>query len=126
VGGLLVIFAYVSVLAPNSFFSGTKPLACLTLLLATTSRILSMTTTQLSWTPAQPLKLTALTYDLNQAGTNLILTNSTSIIIILGAILLFTLLAVVKICYFHQGPLRPTTDNYAQTSSKSSSGIKIS
>jgi len=106
VGGLLVIFAYVAVLAPNTFFLNTKPILwILTVFLLSLIYIITTFSNNPS-TIIHPSIQASPFSESKRTGAELIFINSTSIIIILGIILLIALLAVIKICYYQQGPLR--------------------
>lgn len=106
VGGLLVIFVYVAALAPNTLFSSLKSLIgigataafLLTIILFLTPKDLSYLYDSLS-----------LDYYSQRIKTGIMIVSSSnvSILIGLGLILLINLLAVVKVCYYQQGPLRP-------------------
>lgn len=109
VGGLLVIFAYVSALTPNNYFSSIKPFiifiiyALIIFLFCLPSAML--TPTVLTWRNLLSVKKTVLL-----SGQLLVNPRRVSLIVILGTILLINLLAVVKICYYQQGPLRPHSE----------------
>ena len=111
VGGLLVIFAYVAVLAPNTFFLNAKPI--IWLLFVFTARLARVSTfyTKTTLTLSHPSYSSSPSLELRRTGSDLIFTSSTSLIIILGIFLLVALLAVVKICYYQQGPLRAHSHN---------------
>nr|YP_010580913.1 NADH dehydrogenase subunit 6 [Entemnotrochus rumphii]UZT27098.1 NADH dehydrogenase subunit 6 [Entemnotrochus rumphii] len=105
VGGLLVMFAYVSALAPNSFFSGMKSFLLFVGVFVVLVLMGGMT------------YFKVLNFDVwvNSFGDNkgyvgsgkiLVSPASISLMIALGVILLMNLLAVVKVCYYQQGPLR--------------------
>nr|YP_009318332.1 NADH dehydrogenase subunit 6 [Tegula argyrostoma]AOZ71813.1 NADH dehydrogenase subunit 6 [Tegula argyrostoma] len=105
VGGLLVMFAYVSALAPNTFFSGIKAVtglvASLTLVSAMLFALYVPDFSFLSWTEdlsAQKVSLSS--------GNGIVAPSMVNVVIMLGGILLINLLAVVKVCYYQQGPLR--------------------
>nr|QFG71045.1 NADH dehydrogenase subunit 6 [Pseudorimula sp. RSIO35641] len=106
IGGLLVMFAYVSVLAPNSFFVSAKPMLWLLLSFLITTMAITLSTTQYSWTLTGPPESPAMTQKLSSTGMDLVVSNSTSVVVMLGMILLLALLTVVKICFYQQGPLR--------------------
>ena len=106
VGGLLVIFVYVAALAPNTLFSSLKSLVGIT----TTSVFLLVII--LLFTPKDLSFLydnLSLDYYSERMKTGIIMVSSSNIsmLIGLGLILLINLLAVVKVCYYQQGPLRP-------------------
>nr|AUI11300.1 NADH dehydrogenase subunit 6 [Calliostoma zizyphinum] len=110
VGGLLVMFAYVSALAPNNFFSSAKSVMSFVLLYFF---VLSCFygSTFFSVPLADYVHLVSgneveLFKNMSSSGGVLVNPSSVSLIIILGVILLIALLAVVKICYYQQGPLR--------------------
>lgn len=106
VGGLLVMFVYVAALAPNTLFSSLKSIVgiaatsvfLLTLIFFLTPKDLSFLYDNLS-----------LDYYSESIKTGIIIVSSSNIRILigLGLILLINLLAVVKVCYYQQGPLRP-------------------
>nr|AOV83582.1 NADH dehydrogenase subunit 6 [Phasianella australis] len=107
VGGLLVMFAYVSALMPNNKFSGHffPVLILLSLLfLMIFSALYFMDLSDLSW--QNTLSATKARHHL---GGFLMDPKTISITIILGLILLLNLVAVVKICNPSEksGPLRP-------------------
>nr|YP_010408166.1 NADH dehydrogenase subunit 6 [Septaria lineata]URF21539.1 NADH dehydrogenase subunit 6 [Septaria lineata] len=106
VGGLLVMFVYVAALAPNTLFSSLKSLVGISsvsallfpLILLYTPKDLSFLYDNLS-----------LDYYSENMKTGILMISSSNIsmLIGLGLILLMNLLAVVKVCYYQQGPLRP-------------------
>nr|ARI50076.1 NADH dehydrogenase subunit 6 [Tectus virgatus] len=105
VGGLLVMFAYVSALAPNNFFSGAKVLFTSFITFILISGILVAITVPasslLAWQHATPaIKV------LSSFGGVIVSPSSISLMILMGTVLLINLLAVVKVCYYQQGPLR--------------------
>lgn len=100
VGGLLVIFAYVAALIPNVIyksnylFLGLASLAFLGVLLVLISYFVDLgvlTESGVGW---------------RKKYTGGELANETGMILVLALILLVTLIAVVKICYFRGGALR--------------------
>nr|YP_010713555.1 NADH dehydrogenase subunit 6 [Purpuradusta gracilis]WDA98687.1 NADH dehydrogenase subunit 6 [Purpuradusta gracilis] len=106
VGGLLVMFAYVAALSPNTLFGSGLPLLGFLVLLVPLSVIFyfypikdfSMITTLNNYSEFMYLK---------SFGTELVSPNSVSILIGLGTILLLNLIVVVKICYYQHASLRP-------------------
>nr|YP_010350002.1 NADH dehydrogenase subunit 6 [Clithon corona]UOH96872.1 NADH dehydrogenase subunit 6 [Clithon corona] len=106
VGGLLVMFVYVAALAPNTLFSSLKSLVGV----LTTSAFLLILVSSLT-----PKDLSFLYDNLSldyysesiKTGIMMVSSSNISMLIGLGLILLMNLLAVVKVCYYQQGPLRP-------------------
>nr|YP_009742278.1 NADH dehydrogenase subunit 6 [Polinices sagamiensis]QID90360.1 NADH dehydrogenase subunit 6 [Polinices sagamiensis] len=106
VGGLLVMFAYVSALSPNVLFSGGGAIIFFVILFIV---LLSMTyfypfsdTTVTSY-----YSLYSQMKSLKIYGSQLVSPQIASILVGLGSILLINLIVVVKICYYQQAPLRP-------------------
>nr|YP_010577074.1 NADH dehydrogenase subunit 6 [Tristichotrochus unicus]UZN92192.1 NADH dehydrogenase subunit 6 [Tristichotrochus unicus] len=110
VGGLLVMFAYVSALAPNNFFSSAKSVVRFVVLyLFVLAYFSSGGPLSVSFISHNHLGLGSEIEWLKSsvcAGGALVSPSSISLIIVLGTVLLIALLAVVKICYYQQGPLR--------------------
>nr|YP_010381772.1 NADH dehydrogenase subunit 6 [Perotrochus quoyanus]UDL72160.1 NADH dehydrogenase subunit 6 [Perotrochus quoyanus] len=105
VGGLLVMFAYVSALAPNNFFSGFSSLV-LFLGVVSVLMLVSMTTYFKTSDFSVWSDLFSESKDRIVVGGLLISPSSISLMVALGAILLINLLAVVKVCYYQKGALR--------------------
>lgn len=106
VGGLLVIFGYIAVCSPNVLYSR------------------NLIIRSIGFASALLFIVFVFIYGLNEfivrggrevyrveiyggACTHLYAYRRISIILFLGLVLLLTLLAVVKVCYFFRGPLRP-------------------
>nr|BBB55930.1 NADH dehydrogenase subunit 6 [Oncomelania hupensis robertsoni] len=106
VGGLLVMFAYVAALSPNTLFSGMNAIIFFIALSIIISFILynhyfiDPVKTEIFNTWAETKKLK--TY-----GIELVSPHYVSILIALGTILLLNLIVVVKICFYQHTPLRP-------------------
>nr|YP_010281938.1 NADH dehydrogenase subunit 6 [Turbo cornutus]UKH51317.1 NADH dehydrogenase subunit 6 [Turbo cornutus] len=105
VGGLLVMFAYVSALAPNNFFSSLKSIIGLLISFIVVFLMLVFLYVPdfsfLMWVDEFS------DYKTNFCSGKMVVSPSnSSVIIFLGTVLLINLLAVVKICYYQQGPLR--------------------
>jgi len=104
IGGVLVIFAYVAALTPNLIFS-LKRLYIFPLTILSTTLILSLflpnKITNRNLSMARPAQL------IDATGASLFRTANVRILIFLGCILLLALIAVVKVCHFYGGPLRP-------------------
>lgn len=106
VGGLLVIFVYVAALAPNTLFSRLKSLIGISFL----SVIIFLLLTLLSPTDVSFLYDTlTLDHTSQNTKTGIAIVSSSNVRILIGLalILLINLLAVVKVCFYQQGPLRP-------------------
>ena len=107
VGGLLVIFAYVATLSPNTlfgsaravFFLGGAQLILPPILFFTS--FLDFNTLRSSKSAIADLMF------LKTCGVQLVSPITISILISLGLILLINLVVVVKICYYQQRALRP-------------------
>nr|UVI60493.1 NADH dehydrogenase subunit 6 [Haliotis sp. 1 KW-2022]UVI60506.1 NADH dehydrogenase subunit 6 [Haliotis sp. 1 KW-2022]UVI60519.1 NADH dehydrogenase subunit 6 [Haliotis sp. 1 KW-2022]UVI60532.1 NADH dehydrogenase subunit 6 [Haliotis sp. 1 KW-2022] len=105
VGGLLVMFAYVAALVPNSiflgfwvffgFFCGVGLSVWLYVVLYVQDYKV------ISW-----LSGVGMSKFLFSSGSGLVNPSGVSIMVVLGVVLLINLLAVVKVCYYQQGPLR--------------------
>nr|YP_010241784.1 NADH dehydrogenase subunit 6 [Varicospira cancellata]QTI82472.1 NADH dehydrogenase subunit 6 [Varicospira cancellata] len=106
VGGLLVMFAYVAALSPNTLFKKNYPFIMFLLSIPMIMSIfyfhsfldLNSTTYVSSFSENKYLK----TY-----GTQLVSPNMISVLIGLALILLINLVVVVKICFYQYAPLRP-------------------
>nr|YP_010507436.1 NADH dehydrogenase subunit 6 [Dracogyra subfuscus]UXG19107.1 NADH dehydrogenase subunit 6 [Dracogyra subfuscus] len=105
VGGLLVMFAYVSALSPNVYFSG-KNLTPMFLILWTITGISFFSLFFSDTAFINTMLETSFTVSNSSMGEKLVIPSRISIMVGLGIILLLNLLAVVKICYYQQGPLR--------------------
>nr|QHE65365.1 NADH dehydrogenase subunit 6 [Neptuneopsis gilchristi] len=106
VGGLLVMFAYVAALSPNTLFGSTKPIMVFILLL--TPMILYINTYPfIDLSSMGNLKDYSSLKFLKMYSTEMVSPQMVSILIGLGTILLITLVVVVKICYYHHASLRP-------------------
>nr|QHD18708.1 NADH dehydrogenase subunit 6 [Epitonium scalare] len=105
VGGLLVMFAYVAALCPNLLFEQSV----LFLVLLVFMGGLSYMIYNIYFMDIKIFgDMNFMNYKLMSAfGMELASLNMISVLIGLGLILLINLIAVVKICYFQQGSLRP-------------------
>ncbi len=106
VGGLLVIFAYVAALSPNVLFGRGTPVFFFFLVALSFSLIMyfypfidvSSVRFNRDYTNFKFLKL---------YGVEMVCPEIISILIGLAVVLLINLIAVVKICYYQRGSLRP-------------------
>nr|YP_010546414.1 NADH dehydrogenase subunit 6 [Nerita reticulata]UYI29930.1 NADH dehydrogenase subunit 6 [Nerita reticulata] len=106
VGGLLVMFVYVAALAPNTLFSSLKSLSgVMSVSIFTLVLLITLTPKDLSFLS----DISSLDQFSENMKTGILMVSSSNIsmLIGLGLILLMNLLAVVKVCYYQQGPLRP-------------------
>lgn len=106
VGGLLVIFAYVSALSPNVLFSSIGALVFFSIL----SILLIGVIYFYIFSDISILSYSDIFSQIKRLkiyGSQLVSPHTTSVLIGLGVILLVNLVVVVKICYYQQAPLRP-------------------
>nr|ACL99783.1 NADH dehydrogenase subunit 6 [Haliotis tuberculata coccinea] len=105
VGGLLVMFAYVAALVPNSIFLGIWVFFGFFCGMGRSNGLYLLVYVQdrgvVSW-----ISEFGVSKFLFSSGFGLVSSSSVSIMVVLGAVLLINLLAVVKVCYYQQGPLR--------------------
>nr|YP_009236568.1 NADH dehydrogenase subunit 6 [Lepidodesma languilati]AMH85892.1 NADH dehydrogenase subunit 6 [Lepidodesma languilati] len=104
IGGMLVMFAYVASLSPNMTFSINNPLMPITL---TVVLILNFKNLSFSSTYQTNADLSLTINDTTQALSFLYMQDGITSIILLACMLLFTLVASVKICKPSMGALRP-------------------
>nr|AUD57230.1 NADH dehydrogenase subunit 6 [Acuticosta chinensis] len=104
IGGMLVMFAYIASLSPNMTFSINNPLmpATLTLLILT-----SFKNSKLSFNYQTNADMMSSINDKVQTLSFLYMENGITCVILLACMLLFTLVASVKICKPKMGALRP-------------------
>ena len=107
VGGLLVMFAYVATLSPNTLFGGAGSL----LFLLGTQRILPLAIFYSFFLDSRFLTNPACNFRemsiLKSHGIELVSPIMISVLISLALILLINLIVVVKICFYQQRALRP-------------------
>nr|YP_008994174.1 NADH dehydrogenase subunit 6 [Solenaia carinata]AGO02016.1 NADH dehydrogenase subunit 6 [Solenaia carinata] len=104
IGGMLVMFAYIASLSPNTTFSINSQLmpAALTTFILGFSTNLNLTSNYLT-NPELSLSVTTST----QALSSLYSHGGNSCVILLACALLFTMVASVKLCKPKTGALRP-------------------
>nr|DBA44302.1 TPA_asm: NADH dehydrogenase subunit 6 [Peltospira operculata] len=105
VGGLLVMFAYVSALTPNVFFHGMNLTYWFFLLWLIVAFVFSSVFFFDLVLVTDSLE-NGMSFFYSSMGEKLVVPSRVSILLGLGIILLLNLLAIVKICYYQQGPLR--------------------
>nr|YP_010489388.1 NADH dehydrogenase subunit 6 [Schistodesmus spinosus]UWM10802.1 NADH dehydrogenase subunit 6 [Schistodesmus spinosus] len=104
IGGMLVMFAYIASLSPNMTFSINNPLMPITLSIMSLFSFNSLSLTSNYQTNTE-LKMSI--NDTIQALSFLYMENGIVCVILLASMLLFTLVASVKICKPKTGALRP-------------------
>nr|UZN44224.1 NADH dehydrogenase subunit 6 [Acharax sp. NY-2022] len=106
IGGLLVMFSYVAALMPNVFFSNMQ-----SLLLFMLSFIEFFLLFLWFWFPmsSKIMNMSMHYIFMQESMTGMIICSNMNMntLIFLGVILLLTLIAVVKICFNQDAPLRP-------------------
>nr|ADU57250.1 NADH dehydrogenase subunit 6 [Sinohyriopsis schlegelii] len=104
IGGMLVMFAYIASLSPNTTFSLNNQLMplILTSLTLTLSKELSFIP---NYQTNSSLELSV--NNLTQTLSSLYTQNGTTCVILLACMLLFTMVASVKLCKPKSGALRP-------------------
>lgn len=106
VGGLLVIFSYVAALSPNSFFSGAR-----NLFLFIVRGFIFFCVYGLNWfSRGRKIRDFDGTYTHireRSSGALMCRNYNFGILVFLGVILFLALVAVVKVCFQQEAPLRP-------------------
>nr|YP_010148798.1 NADH dehydrogenase subunit 6 [Anodonta exulcerata]QQV69689.1 NADH dehydrogenase subunit 6 [Anodonta exulcerata] len=104
IGGMLVMFAYIASLSPNMTFSANNPLMPLVL---TFTSLLSFKSLKLTSSYPTNTSVNPNIKDITETLSFLYTQNGITCVIILASMLLFTLVASVKICKPKSGALRP-------------------
>nr|YP_010489374.1 NADH dehydrogenase subunit 6 [Pseudocuneopsis sichuanensis]UWM10788.1 NADH dehydrogenase subunit 6 [Pseudocuneopsis sichuanensis] len=104
IGGMLVMFAYIASLSPNMTFSMNNPLMPILLTLISLFSFKNLTLTSNHQINTE---LNASVDDAMQTLSFLYMENGITCVILLACMLLFTLVASVKICKPKMGALRP-------------------
>lgn len=121
VGGLLVIFAYVIALSPNTIF---KAEVLTPIVFFSSFGILFMSSYTQLWVSFSNFVSPESGYSfifLKECGRELVSPFSISILVGLACVLLINLIVVVKICFYQRASLRPFKRAYAFTNSKNPS-----
>nr|YP_010535894.1 NADH dehydrogenase subunit 6 [Nodopelta heminoda]UYB79132.1 NADH dehydrogenase subunit 6 [Nodopelta heminoda] len=105
VGGLLVMFAYVSALSPNVYFNGMS-LFFWFFVLWMLSIIIFFSISFIEMASIEDSLMSMFWLFESKLEEGLVFPSRVSIMVGLGIILLLNLLVIVKICYYQQGPLR--------------------
>nr|YP_009346062.1 NADH dehydrogenase subunit 6 [Unio delphinus]AMX22408.1 NADH dehydrogenase subunit 6 [Unio delphinus]WIL07520.1 NADH dehydrogenase subunit 6 [Unio delphinus] len=106
IGGMLVMFAYIASLSPNMTFSVNNPLMPIML---TITSLFSFKNLKLTSNYQTDAELTSSINDTTLTLSFLYTDNGITSVILLACMLLFTLVASVKICKPKMGALRPFT-----------------
>jgi NADH-ubiquinone oxidoreductase chain 6 len=126
VGGLLVMFAYVAALSPNTLFARPGPFLLLLRTQVVVPVILFnsifLDINDLSFFVGQRELIT----NTKILGVELVSPTFISVLLGLGIILFINLVVVVKICYYQHGTLRPHKAVYADPCSKNTPCVKNS
>ena len=99
------MFAYVSALAPNNYFSSVKSLMGFFSVFVVSFMVIGGLYF-IDYNLVRSVGEFSGVKGMACSGMMIISPRSISLIIVLGTILLVNLLAVVKVCYYQQGPLR--------------------
>nr|YP_010567878.1 NADH dehydrogenase subunit 6 [Lasmigona complanata]UZC55587.1 NADH dehydrogenase subunit 6 [Lasmigona complanata] len=105
IGGMLVMFAYIASLSPNMTFSINSPLMPLSL---TIFSLLNFKSMKLTSDYQTNTNINFSVKDTTQALSSLYMQNGIICVIILACMLLYALVASVKICKPKSGALRPS------------------
>jgi len=115
VGGLLVIFAYVIALSPNTIFKSELLVPSVFLLISIIVPLVLSKESFSSLSSVNTYFVSKSSTFLKECGTELVRSFSISILIGLACVLLINLIVVVKICFYQRGSLRPFNNLYAFT-----------
>nr|WNO18599.1 NADH dehydrogenase subunit 6 [Paralepetopsis sp.] len=107
VGGLLIMFMYVSTLIPNTFFFSMSNMPVIVFIVLTSYMFISSFWYKETISTTTDSAMLNQSWELTEYPVFLTTSGSHSIMILLAIILLINLLSIVKICYNHKGPLRP-------------------
>lgn len=106
IGGMLVIFAYITALIPNLAFKNFWAIKVFISLFCIWGSLLIKA--ELLGVPVWEEEFkSSFIRDYNNLGASLFSMFNINLVIGLALILLFVLIGVVKICYLNKGPLRP-------------------
>nr|YP_010148850.1 NADH dehydrogenase subunit 6 [Unio mancus]QQV69754.1 NADH dehydrogenase subunit 6 [Unio mancus] len=106
IGGMLIMFAYIASLSPNMTFSVNNPLMPIML---TITSLFSFSNLKLTSNYQTDAELASSINDTTLTLSFLYTDNGITSVILLACMLLFTLVASVKICKPKMGALRPFT-----------------
>jgi len=106
IGGLLVIFIYVISLIPNLIFLSSKVFIYFFIILCGFLIINFFVTKELVRVDMKDISLFDYRFTRLAGGRTIIMYDNFLCYLLLGIILLFVLIRVVKICYYCEGPLR--------------------
>nr|YP_009773437.1 NADH dehydrogenase subunit 6 [Acanthochitona avicula]QIZ12686.1 NADH dehydrogenase subunit 6 [Acanthochitona avicula] len=107
IGGLLVMFAYVTALMPNLLFKKSPIMTFFSIMTISWFTLLNMANFIGTMEEIQPKMSSMMSFNFNHFAISLYSPFNFMVIVGLALILLFILICVVKICYFSNAPLRP-------------------
>nr|UGS81036.1 NADH dehydrogenase subunit 6 [Eucleoteuthis luminosa] len=106
IGGLLVMFMYVISLIPNLIFLSSKVFMYFFMILLGFLLMNFFVTKELVSTDMKDMSLFDYSSMSLSGGSTIMMYDNFLCYLLLGVILLFVLISVVKICYYCEGPLR--------------------
>nr|YP_001874755.1 NADH dehydrogenase subunit 6 [Sthenoteuthis oualaniensis]ACC78191.1 NADH dehydrogenase subunit 6 [Sthenoteuthis oualaniensis]ACC86833.1 NADH dehydrogenase subunit 6 [Sthenoteuthis oualaniensis]ANG44476.1 NADH dehydrogenase subunit 6 [Sthenoteuthis oualaniensis]QNS38526.1 NADH dehydrogenase subunit 6 [Sthenoteuthis oualaniensis] len=106
IGGLLVMFMYVISLIPNLIFLSSKVFMYFFMILCGFLMMNFFVTKELVSVDMKDISLFDYSFTSLAGGSTIMMYDNFLCYLLLGIILLFVLISVVKICYYCEGPLR--------------------
>nr|YP_009365218.1 NADH dehydrogenase subunit 6 [Spirula spirula]ARJ60735.1 NADH dehydrogenase subunit 6 [Spirula spirula] len=106
IGGLLVMFMYIISLIPNLIFLSSKVLMYMLIIFLGFGALNVFMTKELISVESKGLMLFDYSFMSMSGGSLFMMYDNFLCYLLLGMILLFVLISVVKICYYCEGPLR--------------------
>nr|WMM47480.1 NADH dehydrogenase subunit 6 [Sthenoteuthis oualaniensis] len=106
IGGLLVMFMYVISLIPNLIFLSSKVFMYFFMILCGFLMMNFFVTKELVSVDMKDISLFDYSFTSLAGGSTIMMYDNFLCYLLLGVILLFVLISVVKICYYCEGPLR--------------------
>lgn len=113
VGGLLVIFIYIISLVPNLIFLSSKVVLYFFIIFFSYFLMSYLFIKEIIREEIKRLKLNRFRGARCASGETILILDNFYCYVVLGIILLFVLIRVVKICYYCEGPLRVFKFKYA-------------
>nr|YP_514805.1 NADH dehydrogenase subunit 6 [Sepia officinalis]BAE80071.1 NADH dehydrogenase subunit 6 [Sepia officinalis] len=113
VGGLLVMFMYIISLVPNLIFLSSKVVLYFFMIFFSYFLMSYLFMKEMISEEMKSLKLNSFSGASCASGETILMLDNFYCYVVLGIILLFVLISVVKICYYCDGPLRVFKFKYA-------------